>query len=177
MSSKTPGDGALPSRTKLDLRFDRPQGPAWTTVNDVVMGGRSASTVEVVDGVLRFRGTLSLDDGGGFASARTRDAAFDLSDATAVRLRVRGDGRRYSLRLYPGGRGDGSRVSYAGDLDTVAGTWIEAPVRLADLLPTSRGRQLDGPLLDAASVDGIGLLLADRRAGTFALDVAWIRAE
>ena len=176
LPSKTPGDGTSPSRIDLDLRFDRPDGPAWTTVDDVVMGGRSASTVDVVDGLLRFRGTLSLDDGGGFASARTRGAAFDLSGADAVLLRLRGDGRRYSLRLYPADRDDGGRVSYAGEVDTVAGTWTEARIGLADLVPTVRGRRLDGPPLDPATVDGLGLLLADRRAGPFALDVAWIRA-
>ena len=42
----------------------------WTTVNDPVMGGRSTSTVTFGDGGLVFSGDISLDNNGGFASAR-----------------------------------------------------------------------------------------------------------
>lgn len=147
------------------------------TVDDDVMGGRSASTVRIDDRLLRFSGRLSLDDGGGFASARTRGAAFDLAGARAVRLCVRGDGRRYSLRLSTGARHRGVRVSYAGDFDTIGGLWTDVAVALDALVPTCRGKRLEGPPLDPAAVEELGLLLGDRRAGAFALDVAWIRAE
>ncbi len=42
----------------------------WTTVNDPVMGGRSTSAVTFGNGGLVFSGTLSLENNGGFASAR-----------------------------------------------------------------------------------------------------------
>ncbi|MGB6108218.1 MAG: CIA30 family protein, partial [Mycobacterium sp.] len=42
----------------------------WTTVNDPVMGGRSTSSVTFGDGGLVFSGAISLENNGGFASAR-----------------------------------------------------------------------------------------------------------
>ncbi|WP_101927281.1 MULTISPECIES: CIA30 family protein [Luteimonas] len=147
----------------------------WTPRDDDVMGGHSRSHAEVRDGVLTFAGATSLDDNGGFASIRAR-GAFGLADTTALRLRLRGDGRAYQLRLATDARHRGSPVSWRGDLDTRAGVWHEATVAFADMRPTYRGTTLDGPALDLAKVEEIGLLIADGHAGDFALDVAWIRA-
>jgi hypothetical protein len=64
-------------------------------------GGASCSHVRLLrtrDGVvLQFAGAVSAAHGGGFASARSRDAdpPWDLRTFDGVRLRVRGDGQRY----------------------------------------------------------------------------------
>ena len=145
----------------------------WCTRNDDVMGGHSRSDVDVHDGVLRFSGTTSLEDRGGFASIRAR-GAFDLRDAVAMRLRVRGDGRPYQLRLSTDARHRESRVSWRGEFDTRAGEWIEATVVFADMVPTWRGTVLDGPALDLSKVQEVGLLIADGQAGDFRLEVDWI---
>jgi NADH dehydrogenase [ubiquinone] 1 alpha subcomplex assembly factor 1 len=56
----------------------------------------------------------------------------------------------------------------------VAEQWIEVRVPLDSLMPTVRGTRLDGPPFDSARVSEIGLLIADKREGPFALDVDWI---
>ena len=43
---------------------------AWTTVNDPVMGGMSTSRIAFGNGGLMFSGVISLENNGGFASAR-----------------------------------------------------------------------------------------------------------
>lgn len=148
----------------------------WFTRNDDVMGGHSRSRVEVQGGLLRFSGTTSLEDNGGFASIRAR-GAFELRDATAMRLRVRGDGRVYQLRLSTDARHRDSRVSWRGDFETRANEWIEATVMFADMVPTWRGTVLDGPALELSKVEEVGLLIADGQAGDFRLEVEWIRPQ
>ena len=151
--------------------------PRWVAVNDGVMGGLSQGGPALVDGRLQFRGELSLANNGGFSSVRTVGQAFDFSGATAVVLRVRGDGRRYQLRLSGAERYRGIAVSYGSEFATQAGQWTEVRVPLATLEPTVRGMRLQGPPIDLADIREIGLLIGDKREGAFALDVDWIGLE
>lgn len=160
------------------ISFDgSPTEPRWVAVNDGVMGGRSQGGPALSDGHLQFRGELSLANNGGFSSVRTVGEEFDFSGATAVVLRVRGDGRPYQLRLATAARYRGIAVSYGGEFATVAGRWTDVRVPLDTLVPTVRGVRLDGPPLDPTRVREIGILIADQREGAFALDVDWIGLE
>ncbi|MGB5674135.1 MAG: CIA30 family protein, partial [Gemmatimonadota bacterium] len=72
----------------------------WAVVNDGVMGGLSSS--EFVDsgaGFAVFRGELSLDNNGGFASVRGIVPIGAMESHSGLALRVRGDGRSYQVRL------------------------------------------------------------------------------
>lgn len=163
---------------RILMSFDsNPQGPRWIAVNDDVMGGRSSGTPTVADGQLEFSGELSLANNGGFSSVRSVGRDFDLSDVSVVVLRVRGDGRRYQLRLATDASYRGMSVSYGAGFDTTAGQWMEVRVPLVSLEPTVRGSPLRGQPLDPSHVRGIGLLIADKREGAFVLTVDWIAAE
>jgi NADH dehydrogenase [ubiquinone] 1 alpha subcomplex assembly factor 1 len=163
---------------RILMNFDNsPQEPRWIAVNDGVMGGRSSGGPKVVDGKLEFSGELSLANNGGFSSVRSVGRDFDLGGASAVVLRVRGDGRRYQLRLATDTQYRGITVSYGAGFDTTADEWIEVRVTLASLKPTVRGSSLSGPPLDPSRVREIGLLIADKREGAFALAVDWIAVE
>jgi Complex I intermediate-associated protein 30 (CIA30) len=83
------------------FRFD-PTGPfaAWQAVDDPTMGGHSRSALVPTDsGTACFTGAVSLANGGGFCSVRSPDFT-PLPDATAVALRVRGDGKTYKVCLH-----------------------------------------------------------------------------
>lgn len=151
--------------------------PRWIAVNDGVMGGRSEGGPEVRDGVLHFTGTLSLANNGGFSSVRTVGRDFDFTGAKNVVLRVRGDGRRYQLRLATEARFRGITVSYGGEFATQAGRWTEVRVPLSGLRASAHGFALLGPPFDPSQVREIGLLLGDKREGPFALTVDWIALE
>ncbi len=160
------------------ISFDgSPQEPRWVAVNDGVMGGRSRGGPVLAGGHLQFSGELSLANNGGFSSVRSVGRHFDLSDASAVVLRVRGDGRRYQLRLATDARYRGMAVSYGAEFDTTPGQWTEVRLGLDSLRPTVRGFALPGPPLDRARVLEIGLLIGDKREGPFALAVDWIALE
>jgi NADH dehydrogenase [ubiquinone] 1 alpha subcomplex assembly factor 1 len=49
-------------------------------------------------------------------------------------------------------------------------------ISFADLKATSFGRIVEGAKpLDASNVEAVGFLMADKRAGPFKLEVAWIK--
>jgi len=138
----------------------------WYVLNDNVMGGRSAGAFVIRDGTLHFSGATNTN-GGGFSSIRTDDVQLDLSDYTGIRLRVRGDGRRYTWRLTTTARWRGRPVNYWADFDTTDGEWTTADVPFASFVPKFRGYRLDGPPLDPARITGMGLMIYDNRDGPF----------
>jgi monofunctional biosynthetic peptidoglycan transglycosylase len=146
----------------------------WRAIDDRIMGGCSLSRAEFVEGGgLRFRGVVSVDNGGGFASIRSPEAAYDLGDGTGLRLRVRGDGKHYQLGLRTDRFFDG--ISYQAGFFTESGGWLEIDLPFAGFVPTHHGRLLTNAApLDPARIQSFGLFIAERQAGPFQLEVAEI---
>ena len=160
------------------LDFDDAADAAlWRPVDDVVMGGVSASAFgQAGPGVARFAGTVSLDRGGGFASVRTPPRDWDTAGATAFVLRVRGDGHEYKFTLRTGDGFDGTQ--YQARFAPPAGVWTDVRLPVASFVPTFRGRVLhEAPPLDPARVRVLGLMISDRQAGPFELLVDRIAIE
>jgi len=150
---------------------DSSETERWLVVNDNVMGGVSngeASRTE--DGCLRFSGSISLENNGGFASIRSQPTDFGLGDYLGIRIRVMGDGRTYQFRLRTDRNLDG--IAFRQEFETIDNEWVEVELPFASFLPTFRGRILTdvGPL-DPADIRQLGFLLADKRAGAFRLTV------
>lgn len=149
----------------------------WQVVDDGVMGGLSKGKLNVSDdGILIFQGKLSLENNGGFSSVRTGKFEKDLSGAQGLVARVKGDGRTYQLRLYTNARYRGMRVSFKAEFSTENGEWTEVKVPFGDFVGSFRGRLLKDAKFDPSEVEGVGLLLADKQAGSFKLEVDWIRS-
>jgi hypothetical protein len=165
---------ATDPRPVLDFR-DPAQVRVWTSVDDRVMGGVSASRAEIAPEGLVFHGTVSLAHGGGFASIRAQPREYGLAGATAFVLRVQGDGRTYKVGVRTEDAFDG--VQYQARFATQAGTWIDVQLPVAAFQPTFRGRAVDAPALDPARIRVFGFLIADRQAGPFRLVVASIQAR
>lgn len=147
----------------------------WYVVNDNVMGGRSKGTFEQEQGELHFSGNTNTN-GGGFSSIRTAPMRLDLSGRTGIRLRVMGDGRRYSWRLTTTARWRGNPVSYWADFQTRDGTWTTVDIPFYTFIPKFRGYQLDGPALDPGQIRGMGLMIYDNQDGPFELQLASVHA-
>ncbi|MEM0980233.1 MAG: CIA30 family protein [Cyanobacteria bacterium P01_H01_bin.58] len=154
----------------------------WGAVDDVVMGGVSASSLSLQTGFARFAGTVSTANSGGFASVRSRnfEPAFDLSDWQGVRLILRGDGQRYKVILRNSGNWDS--LAYCLSVDTEADQWLGIDIPFAAMRATFRARtQSTAPPLDPRSVCSFQLMLSKFeydgaenphfRPGTFALDL------
>jgi monofunctional biosynthetic peptidoglycan transglycosylase len=147
----------------------------WSAADDVVMGGISSSRLGATeDGTALFIGTVSLENGGGFASVRSNAATRDLAGARALVVRVRGDGRTYKLRVRTTSSFEHG-ASYLASFPTEPETWQEIVLRPSDFVASRRGRVVpDAAPLDLREVQSFGLLISNRQAGPFALEVAWI---
>jgi len=146
----------------------------WPSIDDAVMGGVSSSAMTVDDGVASFRGVVSFDNNGGFASVRSRPKDRDLSAYEGVVLRVRGDGKSYGFRIRTTASFDG--VSYQAPLTPPDGEWTDVFIAFADFVPVWRGRTVEGhPPLDPAQITTFGLIIS-RQEGPFRLDISTIRA-
>ena len=161
------------------LLVDFPQSTEslpWFVVNDDVMGGRSEGGLRLEGDVAIFTGSTNTR-GGGFSSVRSRPHSFDLSAYDGVRLRARGDGRTYTLRLTTWDtRDQRRRPAYWAEFETGDGTWEEIDVPFARFRPRWRGATLPGPALEAAAIDSLGLMINDGQDGPFRLEVDWIAA-
>jgi hypothetical protein len=158
------------------LDFGDPElAGTWEPVGDRVMGGRSVGRMEsLVEGWATFAGELVLE-GGGFASVRSALGAFDLSAHEGVLLEVRGDGRTYrlSLRIDP----FFDSVAYQSPFTTRPGERTVHRLPFDGFRATWRGRPVPGaPFLAPSRVCSFGLVVGDRQAGPFRLDIASIRA-
>jgi uncharacterized protein YbjT (DUF2867 family) len=152
------------SNEKSIFNFSNPSDElknVWGALDDVVMGGVSASNIQFVEDTALFAGNVSTANSGGFASVRTKnfDPPFNLSGYEGVELRVRGDGKRYKLFLRTDAKWDGLGYSYS--FDTVANTWIDIRIPFADLTPVFRAKTVnDAPPIDASKVCSFQLMLS-----------------
>ena len=149
---------------------------AWTSVNDGVMGGISKGGISRTEqGTLIFKGELSLENNGGFASIRMKPTPLDLSGMTSLIVKAKGDGRTYWLELRAANQMAAS--SYRAYLPTKAGEWQEISVPLADFKLQAFGRDLPSKALDSAAVASVGITLADKKAGPFELEIESMKAS
>lgn len=171
---------ATAQETKSRVLFDFSETEAarqWQTVNDGVMGGRSDGNFKIRNNwTMEFYGVLSLENNGGFSSVRSRARRLDLQLGDALVARSKGDGRRYTVNLYVPSRR--MAYSYRVEFQTKKDEWIEVRIPLKDFVATSFGRILKGAgPVDAQNVASVGFLLGDKRAGTFKLEIDWIKSE
>ena len=155
------------------LDFSKPEVVrAFRVVNDGVMGGVSTSRLSAAAGAMLFEGTVSLENNGGFASFRG-PVRFPAGSVVLL-LTVRGDGQRYKLTL---------------KLDDLTGTAqyqaaFVAPrecqtlrFRPEDFAASFRGRAVEAPAMRFADVQYVGLLISDKQAGAFRIEVKDIATE
>lgn len=87
----------------------------WRIINDGVMGGLSSSAFSLDNQGLHFRGSLSIANGGGFASIRGGLSA-PLDHFAGIRISLTGDGRHYQLRLRE--TGDSGDIAWRASFET-----------------------------------------------------------
>jgi monofunctional biosynthetic peptidoglycan transglycosylase len=140
----------------------------WRSINDGVMGGRSAGGMKQSVEGLKFEGRLSLENNGGFSSVR-RLVSQDLSRSTGVRIQVRGDRRQYQFRIRQNFGFDG--VAWSAAFSSIK-KWQQIDIDFDQFAPVFRGRLVPqaGPVVPSA-IQQIGFLLADNKAGRFELEI------
>jgi monofunctional biosynthetic peptidoglycan transglycosylase len=170
---------ANPLRTTDKMLFDfadRSSASRWFNVDDPVMGGVSSSSLVSSEGAALFSGVVSLENNGGFASVRSRTLrpADDLRGFSALRARVKGDGKTYifSLQTFTA-----SRLNYWQRFETTKDEWVEVTLPLSEFVPVFRGfTPRNAPRLDTRAIANYGIYITDKQTGPFALELAWIKA-
>lgn len=167
----------LPLEVLVNLE-DPSQVTSWSTVNDPVMGGRSTSGVTAGDAGMVFAGTISLENNGGFASARgpvDPGIGRRASGAKALRVRALGDGKTYLLKVGIAGQ----RWSYVQRFGTEAGVSRAYDLPVEGFQPV--GMRLDPDpdapqTLDPSGIDQFAFYILDKQQGPFELTVSAIDA-
>lgn len=130
----------------------------WGALDDVVMGGVSESSLQLVPGAAEeptgarlaavFSGVVKTANNGGFASVRTRNFTprLNLSGAQGLRLRVKGDGNRYKFILRDDPGWDSANFGFS--FDTVAGEWITVDAPADQFVANFRSEKMrtDAPI-------------------------------
>jgi hypothetical protein len=144
---------------------------AWAPIDDRVMGGISKSRLRHdAAGHAVFEGTVSLECNGGFASIRSAPAARGMTGAQSCFVEARGNAKRFKLNLLTDDGFDSLnyQAMFAPDPDR----WQTFRIPLASFRPTFRGREVAGaPPLDPTRIRQVGLMIAERQAGPFALAI------
>lgn len=140
----------------------------WLVVDDVVMGGRSDGNFYIDEnGHGVFEGKVSLENNGGFSSVRNNCKTVDASNYSKIRLYVKGDGKTYQFRVK---RKDSDYFSYAAYFQS-SNNWGTIEIPFKALNPVYRGRDLDMPNFKGDTIEEIAILIANKKAQTFKLQI------
>ncbi len=138
----------------------------WRIQDDVVMGGRSNGNFKInEDGHGQFYGEVSLENNGGFSSVRHRTRVENVSSASMIKIRLKGDGKKYQFRVK---QSSGVYYSYITYFQTT-GEWETVEIPLNEMYPSFRGRRLYGSNFDHSTIAEITFLIGNKRAEQFSL--------
>lgn len=155
-----------PPQLQANVIFDfsqsnHPANQVWGALDDVVMGGVSASTLQFQDEAALFTGMVSTANSGGFASVRTRnfEPPLNLSQHSGIELQIKGDGQRYKFLIRDGDSWDS--LAYAYSFDTVPNQWTTVRIPFNLMTPVFRAKTVnDAPSLNTAKIRSLQLMLS-----------------
>ena len=146
----------------------------WRVIDDVVMGGKSDGRFfvnENGDGV--FEGIVSLENNGGFSSVRYNFIPKKISDYSKVKIRLKGDGKKYQFRVKEN-RYD--YHSYVIQFQT-SGNWEVISLNLNEMIPQFRGRKLRMKNFSGKEIEELAFLIGNKKAEKFQLIIDKIELE
>ncbi|OAV45858.1 hypothetical protein A3850_008725 [Lewinella sp. 4G2] len=167
MTNKTSGLRTITDFTDNNL--------GWSIQDDRVMGGVSRGNAELTEtGHLRFWGTVSLENNGGFSSVQSNyDQTYDLEGTKKFVLRVKGDGKDYTFRVK---RARSERHSYAHTFPTT-GEWETVEIPFGELTPTFRGYTPNLPAYAGEPINQLRFLIGNKKPQDFELLVDRVGVE
>jgi len=140
----------------------------WFVVNDDVMGGRSQSSFALnEDGNGLFKGKVSLENNGGFSSVHYRFKPVEIGNAKDLVIRLKGDGKKYQARIYANRNDYHSYIAYF----ETSGQWQKIEIPIKSMYPSFRGRKLDKPNFSENTIEEIAILIGNKKAESFVLEI------
>lgn len=161
--------GAADSGERVLVWFDQNANlDRWAVEDDAVMGGRSQGALSINEaGNAVFSGEVSIENNGGFSSVQRDFDPIDVSRHRAVVLGLKGDGKRYQLRIEAS---PNARHAYAYDFQT-SGAWQAIEIPFADMYAIRHGDRLDLPNYPGQTLARIQLLVGNQKAESFRLEI------
>ena len=98
-----------------------------------------------------------------------------MQKGDVIVARVRGDGRQYNFNLYTQRNLGG--YSYRQSFKTKKDEWVEVSLPADKFAATWRGRRFPNQKLDPGKVAGFGILLGDKKPGSFKLELDWVKVR
>ena len=146
----------------------------WKVVDDVVMGGKSSGKFSINnEGNAVFYGNVSLENNGGFSSVRHQFLKKKINSSTKIKIRLKGDGNAYQLRIK---KNQSDYYSYVATFQT-NNNWEIIEVNLSEMQPKFRGKSLSLPNFSENSFEEIAFLIGNKKAQDFCLEIDKIYLE
>ncbi|MBS4035361.1 MAG: CIA30 family protein [Ignavibacterium sp.] len=146
----------------------------WRIVNDGVMGGLSSSKTIVQDDKIIFSGDVSLENNGGFASLRSPVKEYDFSKSTGVEIRIKTDGKRYSISMKETNYFTG--LFYTSTFETKKDEWITVKIPFDNFKLYYFGREVNsGKIIPLNNIKEVSLLIGDKQKGKFNAEIEYLR--
>ena len=141
----------------------------WDIENDVVMGGNSSAELKRSnEGNAIFKGNVSLENNGGFASLQYHySTPKDIQGYKKVVLYLKGDGKTYQFRTKSNLE---DKASYVYNFKTT-GDWQTIEVPLDEMEPVYRGEKLNKPNFSANTLQEIRFFIGNNKEQDFWLEV------
>jgi len=162
----------------LTIGFEEGEnGRNWRVVNDGVMGGLSQGKATATEEGVRFKGSISLKNNGGFASFRAPYAERDLSAYSQIRMKVRGKGISFAFTLETAQQF--YLPNFKHPIEVSGEDWQEIILPLKDFKAYQLGRPLGYGLekSDLEEIIRIGIISDEKREGPFEIELASIIFE
>ncbi|WP_297795209.1 CIA30 family protein [uncultured Eudoraea sp.] len=138
----------------------------WIVVNDGVMGGLSKGYFSINDnGDGLFRGNVSLENNGGFSSVRYNFESKSVTDFKKITLRLKGDGKRYQIRVKTMVSDYYSYIAYV----ETNGEWQTVEIPFTEMIPSFRGYKLDLPNYPGEYMEQFAILIGNKKREDFEL--------
>jgi len=145
----------------------------WQIVNDGVMGGKSQSEAVLLPNSLLFKGNLSLENNGGFASIRSPFENFDFSNAKYIEIRYRSEGGDFNFRL------EQSRYFFNPYLAMKlanSSEWSTLKIKTSDLNVLRMGKELGKIDKDQKiKAKRLSIMKSDKQPGPFQIEIDYIK--
>ncbi|PKQ61756.1 CIA30 family protein [Labilibaculum filiforme] len=143
----------------------------WFVINDTIMGGKSDSGFYLnKEGDAVFKGNISLENKGGFSMLKHRLLPINVAKYDTIALKLKGDGKRYQVRLKSNSEEQHAYASYF----VTSGNWQIIEIPLAELHPTFRGQKLQIANYPNKILEEIAILIGNKKAESFHLELKWI---
>lgn len=146
----------------------------WQITDDVVMGGRSNGTFSInKSGFGVFKGHVSLENNGGFSMVQYQFETKKVDAFSKVCIKLKGDGKPYQFRIKTN---SSDKHSYIALFETT-GNWQTIEIPFNSMYPAFRGRKLDIANYPAEQMEQIAILIGNKKAEAFELEIERIFLE